>query len=231
MRNSKNTVQGISRQALLRLPNYLNYLKKLQSEGVQTVSAPKIAAALGQNEVQVRKDIAFVSSCAGKPKTGFDTTQLVRDLESFLGYDNVNEAVLVGAGQLGRALLNYKGFAEYGVHIVAAFDHLDVIEWSQSTNTTVGDTVYIYVGEKYKLIMFKCEVVAADQYGNRSTDDYPYYKELAKDPDARYMKLKLVEKYLVGQYHLKELKENGLTSVQGRSKATVQLMKYLNDRK
>ena len=60
-----------------------------------------------------------------------------------------------------------------------------------------------------------------------STDDYPYYKELAKDPDARYMKLKLVEKYPVGQYPLKELKENGLTSVQGRSKATVQLMKYL----
>ena len=115
--------------------------------------------------------------------------------------------------------------------IVAAFDHLDVIEWSQSTNTTVGDTVYIYVGEKYKSIMFKCEVIAANQYGNRSTDDYPYYKDLEKDPDARYMKLKLVEKYPVGQYPLKELKENGLTSVQGRSKATVQLMKYLNDRR
>lgn len=111
--------------------------------------------------------------------------------------------------------------------IVAAFENLNIIEWGQSTNTTVGDTVYIYVGEKYKSIMFKCEVVAADQYGNRSTDDYPYYKELAKDPDARYMKLKLVEKYPVGQYPLKELKENGLTSVQGRSKATVQLMKYL----
>ena len=115
--------------------------------------------------------------------------------------------------------------------IVAAFDHLDVIEWSQSTNTTVGDTVYIYVGEKYKSIMFKCEVVGSDLYGNRSTDDYPYYKDLAKDPDARYMKFKLVEKYPVGQYPLKELKENGLTSVQGRSKATVQLMKYLNDRR
>ena len=113
--------------------------------------------------------------------------------------------------------------------IVAAFDNLDVIEWNQSTNTTVGDTVYIYVGEKYKSIMFKCEVIAADQYGNRSTDDYSYYKDLAKDPDARYMKLKLVEKYPVGQYPLKELKENGLTSVQGRSKATVQLMKYLEN--
>lgn len=143
MRNSKNTVQGISRQALLRLPNYLNYLKKLQSEGVQTVSAPKIAAALGQNEVQVRKDIAFVSSCAGKPKTGFDTTQLVRDLESFLGYDNVNEAVLVGAGQLGRALLNYKGFAEYGVHIVAAFDTDETL-----TAQTFGTEKRIFPMEK-----------------------------------------------------------------------------------
>ena len=106
------------------------------------------------------------------------------------------------------------------------FDNLDVIERSQSTNITVGDTVYIYVGEKYKSIMFKCDVVAADQYGNRSTDDYPYYKELTKDPDARYMKLKLIEKYPVGMYPLKEFKGNGLASVQGRSKATVQLMKY-----
>ena len=113
--------------------------------------------------------------------------------------------------------------------IVGAFDNLDVIEWSQSTNTSVGDTVYIYVGEKYKAIMYKCEVIAADLYGNRSHEDYPYYKELAKDPDIRYMKLKLIEKYAPDKYPLKELKENGLTSVQGRSKATVQLMKYLND--
>ena len=75
--------------------------------------------------------------------------------------------------------------------------------------------------------MFKCEVIAADQYGTRSPDDYPYYKDLAKDPDARYMKLKLTEKYPAGMYPLKELKENGLTSVQGRSKATVQLLQYL----
>lgn len=106
-----------------------------------------------------------------------------------------------------------------------------MIEWSQSANITVGDTVYIYVGEKYKSIMFKCEVVGADLYGNRSTDDSPYYKVLVKDPDARYMKLKLVEKYPVGQYPLKELKENGVISVQGRCKATVQFIKYLNDRR
>ena len=113
--------------------------------------------------------------------------------------------------------------------IVAAFDNLDVIEWNQTNNTAAGDTVYLYVGESYKSIMYKCEVVGADLHGNRSTEDYPYYKDLEKDPDACYMKLKLIEKYPAGQYPLKELKENGLTSVQGRSKATVQLMKYLEN--
>lgn len=122
MRSGVQTVQGISKQALLRLPYYLNYLKLLQKEGTADVSAPKIAAALALNEVQVRKDIALVSSCAGKPKTGFRVDLLIRDLESFLGYDNVDEAVLIGAGLLGRSLLGYKGFADYGMKIVAAFD-------------------------------------------------------------------------------------------------------------
>ena len=112
--------------------------------------------------------------------------------------------------------------------IVSAFENLDVIEWSQSANMAVGDTVYIYVGDKYKSIMFKCEVVAVDLIGNRSTEDYQYYKKLKKDPDIQYMKLKLIERYSVNQYPLRELKENGLASVQGRSKATVQLLKYLD---
>ena len=101
---------------------YLDYLKRLQGEEAAHISAPKIAAALGLNEVQVRKDIAAVSSCAGKPKTGFETARLIRDIEAFLGYDSVNEAVLVGAGKLGRALLGYEGFAQFGIRLVAAFD-------------------------------------------------------------------------------------------------------------
>ena len=80
MRTAVQTVQGISKQALLRLPYYLNYLKLLQKEGTTVVSAPKIAAALALNEVQVRKDIALVSSCAGKPKTGFQVDLLIHDL-------------------------------------------------------------------------------------------------------------------------------------------------------
>lgn len=92
---------------------------------------------------------------------------------------------------------------------------------------TVGDTVYIYVTGEYKAILYKCEVVATDLHGNRSTEDDPYYLDMKKDPDARYIKLKRIEKYPVDRYPLKDLLANGLTNVRGRSKATMQLMKYL----
>ncbi|PKM85637.1 MAG: redox-sensing transcriptional repressor Rex [Firmicutes bacterium HGW-Firmicutes-11] len=115
---------GISKQLLIRLPNYLNYLKTLrkENESLINISAPTIAAALGQNEVQVRKDLAAVSSSAGKPKTGFCIKELIHDIESFLGYDSVDEAVLAGAGNLGRAFLSYKGFDDFGLKILMAFD-------------------------------------------------------------------------------------------------------------
>jgi len=106
---------SISRQALGRMPYYLGYLKKLEASAIQNVSAPTVAAALGLNEVQVRKDLAAVSHTAGKPRTGFVVAELVRDIEHFLGYDDVNNAVLIGAGALGRALLSYKGFSGYGL--------------------------------------------------------------------------------------------------------------------
>ena len=111
--------------------------------------------------------------------------------------------------------------------VVSAFEHLDVIEWNQTNNMTVGDTVYIYVTGEYKAILYKCEVVATNLHGNRSTEDDPYHLDMKKDPNARYMKLKRIEKYPADRYPLKDLLANGLTNVRGRSKATMQLMKYL----
>lgn len=112
----------ISRQALRRLPFYLDYLKKKQADGVRNISATTVANELKLNEVQVRKDLASVSVTGGKPKTGYVAEELIRDLESFLGYDNTKEAVIAGAGKLGQALLSYKEFDRYGLNIVAAFD-------------------------------------------------------------------------------------------------------------
>ncbi len=114
-------VSNISMQTLKRLPLYLNYLKSLDRDKCDSISATMIAETLGYNDVSVRKDIATVSS-SGKPKTGYAVKTLVDDLETFLGYNNTDNAVLIGAGKLGKALLDYKGFSDYGLDILLAFD-------------------------------------------------------------------------------------------------------------
>ena len=106
---------------LRRLPMYLAYLKSISEDASPNISATCLANALGLGEVQVRKDLAAVSD-GGRPKVGYNRQHLIRDIERFLGYDNTNDAILVGAGRLGRALLGYSGFAEYGLNIICGFD-------------------------------------------------------------------------------------------------------------
>jgi redox-sensing transcriptional repressor len=101
----------------------MQQLKMLQKNNVETVSAPKIAELLHLNEVQVRKDFASVSLSKGKPKAGFSVSELITNMEKLLGYDNTEEAVLVGAGSLAHALLAYDDLKSYGIKIVAAFDN------------------------------------------------------------------------------------------------------------
>jgi len=110
----------IPKATLGRLPQYLEYLRSLP-EIRRTISATAIAKALSLGDVQVRKDLASVCG-AGKPKIGYETDKLITDIESHLGYKRLTNAVLVGAGKLGRALLDYDGFEDFGVKIVAGFD-------------------------------------------------------------------------------------------------------------
>ena len=111
----------VSKSVLKRLPGYLDYLKSIPENGPVHISATALANALGMGEVQVRKDLAMVSD-GGRPKIGYVRQALIDDIEQFLGYDNTTDAVLIGAGKLGQALLDYRGFEEYGLNILAAFD-------------------------------------------------------------------------------------------------------------
>ena len=111
----------ISKSVLKRLPIYLGYLKSLPKDTATYISATALANALGMGEVQVRKDLAQVSD-GGRPKIGYLRESLIDDINQFLGYDNTTDAVLVGAGKLGQALLGYSGFDDYGLNILAAFD-------------------------------------------------------------------------------------------------------------
>lgn len=112
----------ISKATLSRLPQYLRILKKLKKDEVQNISSTTIAEMLKLNSIQVRKDLALVSHQEGKPGIGFNVDELIIDLEEFLGLGNVTDAILVGAGRLGQALLNYPGF-EGNFNIVMAFDN------------------------------------------------------------------------------------------------------------
>ena len=112
---------NVTKATLGRLPQYLQFLNGLPPGQYDHISATTIAKMLSLGEVQVRKDLAAVSGL-GKPKVGYRTSELITDLEDALGCKKLTPAILVGAGKLGRALLDYNGFEEYGVQITAAFD-------------------------------------------------------------------------------------------------------------
>ncbi len=127
----------IPKSVKARLPIYLHYLKAILQEGKTTISSAAIAEALGLGEVQVRKDLALVSG-AGKPKIGYYVDELTEHVENALGSGSVTNAVIVGAGKLGKALLCYDGFAEFGLELLAAFDKDD------SKVGKVNDKKFVY---------------------------------------------------------------------------------------
>ena len=105
------------------MPLYYSLLRQLDKEGVKTVSSATIADYLNINPVLVRKDLASASHVSGMPKRGFEVSPLLADLKEYLGYDNYDEAFLVGVGNLGHTLLSNKGFEDLGINIVAGFDN------------------------------------------------------------------------------------------------------------
>ena len=118
----------VSRQLLKRLPVYLNYLKSLPEDS-PNVSATAMAKALELGHVQVRKDLAKVSE-TGRRRTGRNRHQLMQDIEEYLDFAEETGTVIVGAGKLGRALLDYIGFEESGLNVMAGFDLLSCAEIS-----------------------------------------------------------------------------------------------------
>ena len=103
------------------MPQYHHYLEDLEAQGIHQISCSVIGRDLGLVPVQVRKDLQY-TGIVGKPKTGYSVSELIQAIETFLGWNNVNEAFLVGVGNLGTALLGHERFTQFGLRIVAAFD-------------------------------------------------------------------------------------------------------------
>jgi redox-sensing transcriptional repressor len=119
--NQKNYSLGIPEPTVRRMPQYLNLIREIKHNGEKQISAPVIGRILRIDSTQVVKDLAY-TGITGKPRVGYVVEELLIALESFLGYNRQHEAFLVGAGFLGSALIQYNGFRDAGVNIVAAFD-------------------------------------------------------------------------------------------------------------
>jgi redox-sensing transcriptional repressor len=112
---------SIPEPSLRRLTQYHHYLVDLQAKGIGLISCSVIGRDLKQVPVQVRKDLQF-TGIIGRPKVGYSVPELVMAIETFLGWDSVNMAFLVGVGNLGTAILGHERFSRFGMQVVAAFD-------------------------------------------------------------------------------------------------------------
>lgn len=104
-----------------RFPSYLRILEQEEKKGEEYISATVLAKELGYKPIQVRKDISC-TGIEGKPKVGFRIKVLRNAINHALGWDNSSEAVIIGAGNMGRALSCYEGFRAYGLSIAGLFD-------------------------------------------------------------------------------------------------------------
>src|SRR5438477_2630179 len=108
----------LSRASVQRFSLYLRHLERWNAEGSQIVSSSQLGDALGINDAQVRKDLAYLGNL-GQPGIGYYTQEVITVLRHRLGVDRKWAAVVVGVGNLARALLRYGGFTQQGFQFVA----------------------------------------------------------------------------------------------------------------
>ncbi len=116
-----STIKVGSQPTIKRLPSYLHVIENAKRDGKEFISGTVIADELDLEPIQVRKDLA-ITGIVGKPRIGFPVNQLIESIYEFLQWNRQHRAVIVGAGNLGTALMGYDEFRNRGLHIVGAFD-------------------------------------------------------------------------------------------------------------
>jgi len=112
---------AIPRKTIYRLSIYLRCLARLKEKGIQTVSSETLSKVAGVKSTQLRKDLTYFGQF-GTRGLGYDVEQLSKMISDELGTTRLQPVILVGVGNLGLALLSYRGFQKEGFEIIAAFD-------------------------------------------------------------------------------------------------------------
>lgn len=153
--NKKNIQRNtmLPEPTLRRLPWYLAYVTLLDNLHVEYVSSTQIAKELNVDASQIAKDLSFLN-IKGKTRIGYDVHKLVKELADFLGFKKKHNAIVIGAGSLGAALMQDKGLSQYGLNIVAGFD----VDPALIGNCVCGIPVYDIAQLKEKLKEYNASI-------------------------------------------------------------------------
>lgn len=131
-------MRKVAESTIRRLSLYLRLLEEFEAQGIETVSSTALALRGGTTSAQVRKDLSFFGSF-GKRGLGYPVLELVARLRGILGLDRRYRVAMVGAGKIGSALVQYRGFRQRGFDIVAIFDADRAKIGSQWNGLTIQD--------------------------------------------------------------------------------------------
>lgn len=124
-----------NKKCIMRMSKYRSILANLKLLNFSRVFSGNLADAAGESSVQVRKDFS-VFAIPGNRRGGYPVDDLIEQLDKILGKDKLQKFILVGVGNIGRALLNYPGFAQNGIKIIAGFDN-DPVKLAQTADIPI----------------------------------------------------------------------------------------------
>jgi redox-sensing transcriptional repressor len=164
----KNTRLEIPRKTIYRLSVYLRCLARLRENNIQTVSSEALAKVAGVKPTQLRKDLAYFGTF-GTRGLGYEVAELSNVIADELGTSRLQPVILVGVGNLGMALLSYRGFEREGFEIVAAFD----VEPARKRGKEIKQPIYgmdalkaFVAKRRVKMALLTVPVAAAQEVTN-----------------------------------------------------------------
>jgi redox-sensing transcriptional repressor len=161
--------EDIPAPAVFRLSFYLRQLEVFQRAEKHTISSKQLGDALGYTDAQVRKDLAYFGQF-GHPGIGYRVEELIAQLRKILGTDKVWNVALVGAGNLGRALIAYRGFLRKGFRLAAIFDADEKKvgqEFGDLTVASMGILPAVTAGQNIKLAILSVPAEAAQAVADK----------------------------------------------------------------
>lgn len=147
----------VSEAVIHRLPKYYRYLQELQKKGIERISSSELAEEMGLNASQIRQDFNCFGGF-GQQGYGYHIDNLLSEIQAILGLNKPYKLVLMGAGNMGHAIANYRGFQQEGFEVAAIFDHNPVLVGEEINGVKIqhADEVETYLAENVADIGIIC---------------------------------------------------------------------------